>query len=256
MPGMEIIQVPVLTDNYVYLLHDADSGQTAVVDPAMAQPVLSVLNERNWTLDYILCTHHHRDHVGGNEDLKMVTRCQIVGAANDAERIPGLDIGLSEGDLFKLGSLTAQVLEVPGHTMGHIAFWFAEAEALFCGDTLFSLGCGRLFEGTPKLMWKSLSKLRALPDTTQVFCAHEYTNANADFALSIDPANKDLRSRAGEVVRLREQGQSTVPSRLGEEKKCNPFLRADHPALQLALGMNGLDPAQVFAEIRHRKDVF
>ncbi|CCQ74752.1 hydroxyacylglutathione hydrolase [Magnetospira sp. QH-2] len=256
MPGMEIIQIPALTDNYIYLLHDNDSGKTAVVDPAMAQPVLSVLNERDWTLDYILCTHHHRDHVGGNEDLKMVTRCQIVGAASDTDRIPGLDLGLKEGDLFALGNLTAQVLDVPGHTMGHIAFWFAEAEALFCGDTLFSLGCGRLFEGTPQQMWASLEKLRALPDSTQVYCAHEYTNDNADFALSVDPANQDLQLCAAEVKRQRENGQSTVPSSMAIEKRCNPFLRPDQPDLQMALGMTGLDPASVFAEVRRRKDAF
>ncbi len=256
MNGMEIIQIPVLSDNYVHLIRDSATGTTAAVDPAVAQPVLSVLNERDWGLDYVLCTHHHHDHVGGNADLKMVTRCQVVGAAADAERIPGLDIGLRHGDGFPLGQLGATVIEVPGHTVGHIAFWFPEAEALFCGDTLFGLGCGRLFEGTPAQMWASLLRLRALPDTAQVFCAHEYTEANAAFARRVDPRNRDLKARAEEVSAARRAGRSTVPVPLGVEKRCNPFLRADQPALQAALGMGGLDPVRVFADLRRRKDVF
>ncbi len=256
MPRMEIVQIPVLSDNYVHLVRDTATGVTAAVDPALAQPVLSVLNERDWNLDYILCTHHHHDHVGGNAELKMVTRCKVVGAAVDAERIPGLDIAVRHGEGISLGQLSATVLDVPGHTIGHVAYWFADADALFCGDTLFGLGCGRLFEGSAAQMWTSLLRLRGLPDTAQVYCAHEYTESNAAFARSVDPRNRDLAARSDEVAALRRAGHSTVPSSLAVEKRCNPFLRADDPALQMALGMRGLDPVQVFADLRRRKDVF
>lgn len=256
MPGMEIIQVPVLSDNYVYVLRDVQSGKTAVVDPAVAQPILSVLNERDWKLDYILNTHHHADHTGGNRELKMVHHCQVVGADHDADRILGIDIRLKEGEAFHLGELEAAVIGVPGHTTGHIAYWFAGADALFCGDTLFSLGCGRLFEGTPAQMWTSLRRIRDLPETTQIYCAHEYTLNNGEFALTVEPNNQDLKARVSQVRKLRRDGRPTVPSVLGEERRCNPFLRADRPEFQGAMGMLGADPVSVFAEVRRRKDVF
>ena len=256
MAALEIVQIPVLTDNYVYLLRCADSGGTAVVDPGVAAPVLAALDERGWTLTHILNTHHHSDHTGGNLELKKKTGCRVVGARSDAARISGIDTTIAEGETLAIGNCIARVFSVPGHTRGHIAFWFEDAKALFCGDTLFSLGCGRLFEGTADEMWKSLSKLRALPDDTLVYCAHEYTNANADFALSVDGANVDLQARADKIQKMRESGQPTVPSLLGDEKKYNPFLRADEPALQAAMGMMGRDAVDVFAEIRHRKDVF
>jgi hydroxyacylglutathione hydrolase len=251
---LTIVQIPVLRDNYVYLLHDEAQQATAAVDPAVAEPVLRELRKRRWALTHILNTHHHGDHVGGNLALKAATGCSIVGFGDDAHRIPGIDRRVDIGDRVDIGRARAEVIAVPGHTLGHIAFWFADEEALFCGDTLFSLGCGRLFEGSATMMWESLKRLRALPDATRVYCAHEYTEANAAFALTVDPHNAALRARATEVRELRRQGRPTVPSRLGEEKKANPFLRADDPIFAPLAG--GGDAARVFAEIRRRKDVF
>ena len=256
MSALEIHQLAVLNDNYVYLVHCNETGATAVVDPAVAGPVLSALEQKGWTLTHILNTHHHSDHTGGNLELKKKTGCHVIGARCDAARIPGIDTPISEGEVIALGNHMGRVLFVPGHTSGHIAFWFEDSSALFCGDTLFSLGCGRLFEGTADEMWGSLKKIRKLPDDTRVYCAHEYTNSNADFALSIDTANKELSRRADEITMLRESGKPTVPSVLGDEKKTNPFLRADDPAFQAAIGMAGSDAVAVFAEVRHRKDVF
>ncbi|MBL6932772.1 MAG: hydroxyacylglutathione hydrolase [Rhodospirillales bacterium] len=256
MPDLVIHQIPVLGDNFIYLINDPETGETAAVDPAVAGPVMDALAEHGWTLSHILITHHHPDHTGGNMELKDATGCTIVGAAADAARIPGIDVRLNEGDSISIGSHGAEILDVSGHTNGHIAFWFEQDKALFSGDSLFSMGCGRLFEGTADQMWTSLQKLRALPDDTRVYCAHEYTNSNADFALSIEPENEDLRRRADEVVSLREQGKPTVPSLLGEEKRVNPFLRADNDDLLQAAGLVGRDAVSAFAEIRRRKDNF
>ncbi len=256
MAALDIVQIPVLNDNFIYLLHEADSGETAAVDPALDEPVLQALEERGWGLTHILITHHHGDHTGGNEALKRATGCTIVGAGNDAGRIPGIDVRVRDGDSVRVGDRSARVFEVPGHTSGHVAYWFERDRALFSGDTLFSLGCGRLFEGSAEDMWRSLGKLRDLPDDTRVYCAHEYTDANADFALSIEPGNEDLIRRAEQVTRLRERGEATVPSSLAEEKRANPFLRADNEALQAAAGLAGLDAVSAFAEIRRRKDSF
>ncbi|KAF0118615.1 MAG: hydroxyacylglutathione hydrolase [Rhodospirillaceae bacterium] len=251
---LTIEQIPVLSDNYVHLLHDTTTGATAAMDPAVAEAVLEVLKARGWTLTHVLNTHHHWDHTGGNEALKRATGAIVVGAAADADRLPGLDVGVREGDTFALGACTARILAVPGHTRGHIAFWFADAAALFPGDTLFSLGCGRLFEGTPEQMWDSLQRLRRLPDSTKVYCAHEYTLANAKFARTVDPDNPALQRRLAEVERLRQTRRPTLPALLGEEKAANPFLRADSQIMQNTLGLT--DPVQVFAEIRRRKDFF
>ncbi|MCU0839614.1 MAG: hydroxyacylglutathione hydrolase [Rhodospirillales bacterium] len=254
MAALTIEQIPVLRDNYVYLVHDSASGLTAAVDPAVAEPVTAALAVRGWRLTHILNTHHHGDHTGGNLPLKAATGCTIVGHGADAHRIPGIDVAVGDGESFAFGRTAAQIIAVPGHTLGHIAYWFAEARAVFCGDTLFSLGCGRLFEGTAAMMWQSLGRLRQLPDETRVCCAHEYTQSNAAFALTIDPANPALRERAAAVAALRRQGLPTVPSRLGDEKAANPFLRADAPALAAVVGSD--DPVAVFGEIRRRKDVF
>jgi len=256
MSELKIQQIPVLNDNYIYLIHDSGSGETAAVDPAVAGPVRDALKANGWTLTHILNTHHHADHTGGNLELKKATNCQIIGAAGDASRIPGIDVRIGEGDTVSIGGHAAQVFDVPGHTSGHIAYWFEDAAALFCGDTLFSLGCGRLFEGTAAQMWSSLLKLRRLPDATRVYCAHEYTNANADFALTQEPDNPALQKRAGEILRLRQSGKPTVPSLMGEEKAANPFLRADDPALLAAAGLQGMGAVAAFAEIRGRKDRF
>lgn len=253
---MQIEQIPVLNDNYVYLIHDDETGATAAVDPAVAQPVLDRLRDRGWTLSHILNTHHHFDHVGGNEELIQATGCEVVGAACDARRIPGIKHEVRDGDTASVGSLKAKVFEVPGHTSGHIAYWFEEGSALFCGDTLFALGCGRLFEGTPRQMWTSLLKLRGLPDNTKVYCAHEYTQSNAAFALSVEPDFAPLIARSAEINALRSEGRPTVPSTMADEKQTNPFLKADDEGLQQALGMVGKDAVDVFAKVRSLKDQF
>jgi hydroxyacylglutathione hydrolase len=253
---LHIQQLPILSDNYVYLLHDEESGDCAAVDPAEAEPVLSALREGGLTLTHILNTHHHSDHVGGNERLKAETDCAIVGPRADASRIPGIDVEVGDGEEFRLGNALARVFGVPGHTRGHIAYWFEGDKALFCGDTLFALGCGRLFEGTPQEMWKSLTSLRDLPGDTRVYCAHEYTQANAHFALTVEPDNEALKAIAERVEVRRAKGLPTVPSLMADEQAANPFLRADQDELQRAMGLENADPVGVFAEIRHRKDVF
>ncbi|MFI5016756.1 MAG: hydroxyacylglutathione hydrolase [Dongiales bacterium] len=253
---MQIALVPLLTDNYGYLLHDPASGATAIVDPSEAGPVLAAAEARGWRLSHILNTHHHADHSGGNLGLKQATAAVVVGPAPDRARIPGIDIALDEGGRFRLGDAEAEILFIPGHTKGHIAFHFRGERALFCGDTLFSLGCGRMFEGTAPMMWASLDKLRRLPAETRVFCGHEYTAANARFAVSIDPDNQALRRREREIAELRAQNRPTIPSTMGEERAANPFLRADDPALAAAVGLPDAPPAEVFGEIRRRKDNF
>ncbi len=253
---LEIHQIAVLSDNYVYLAHDPGTGATAVVDPATTDEVFAALEEKGWTLTHILNTHHHADHIGGNEVLKKATGCIIVGPAADAARIPGIDIQVGDGDTYSLGDQIARVFDVPGHTRGHIAYWFKDSEALFCGDTLFALGCGRLFEGTPSQMWESLSKFKNLPPETNVYCAHEYTQSNAAFAITVEPDNKALVARKIKIDTMRAKGERTVPSTLGVEFATNPFLRPDSPDLQRTLGLEGADLVTVFAETRARKDSF
>jgi len=255
MTELVIRQLNALRDNYIYLLRDPETGATGVVDPAEPEPVERALSETGWRLTHILNTHHHADHTGANLALKAKWHCTIVGPRADHGRIPGIDIDVGEGDTYAFGSQVARVFDVPGHTRGHIAYWFEGSHALFCGDTLFALGCGRLFEGTPQQMWRSLSKLRALPPDTRVYCAHEYTQSNARFALTVEPGNTALVNRSHEIDKLRAAGRPTVPSLLGEERATNPFLRADEPALQTAMGAAG-DAVATFAEIRRRKDVF
>jgi len=255
-PTLDIVQIPVLEDNYVYLAHDRPTGATAVIDPALAEPVLAEAERRGWRISHILNTHNHGDHVGGNRAIQAATGCRIVGFGPDAERIPGITDRVQDGDRVRLGQAEAEVLFVPGHTRGHIAYWFAADKALFCGDTLFALGCGRLFEGTPQQMWPSLARLRALPDEARVYCAHEYTASNLRFALTVERDNAALLERGRRVTELRAQSRPTVPSVLGEEKATNPFLRADRPSVAAAVGLPAGDPVAVFAEVRRRKDVF
>nr|WP_286209151.1 hydroxyacylglutathione hydrolase [Azospirillum sp. A1-3] len=237
-------------------MRDAASGKVGVVDPGDAAPVQAELERRGWSLTHIFLTHHHDDHIGGAEALKARYRASVVGARADAHRIPGLDVMLSDGDRTVFGEQTARVFAVPGHTSGHIAFWFEAAETLFSGDTLFSLGCGRLFEGTPAQMWDSLQSLRALTDSTRVYCGHEYTQSNGRFALTVDPENAALHQRMEEVAALRERNQPTIPTTIGMERRTNPFLRADDPGVQSAIGMSGAPSVEVFAELRRRKDHF
>jgi len=256
MSGLDIRQIPVLNDNYIYLIHDIVSGKTACVDPAVAAPVIDVARGLGWTISHILVTHPHYDHTDGIAEIVEEYGSEVYGSRQDYGNIPKCDHGVLEGDLIELGGSTARVLEVPGHTKNHLAYSFEADEVLFVGDTLFSLGCGRLLGGSAAQMWTSLIKLRTLPGDTRIYCAHEYTNANADFALSIDPANADLQARADEVIRLREQGQPTVPSTLEQESRANPFLRCDMPAFKAMLGMADSEPVEVFTEIRRRKDHF
>jgi hydroxyacylglutathione hydrolase len=255
MSALAIRQIPALRDNYVWLVRDPDSGATAAVDPSQAAPVFAMLAETGWRLTHILNTHHHVDHTGGNAELKQATGCTIVGPRADRERIPLIDVAVGEGDTYALGGALARVFDVPGHTRGHIAFHFPDSAALFCGDTLFLMGCGRLFEGTPAQMWNSLGKLKALPPETRVYCGHEYTQANARFALAVEPQNQALIERARAVDALRAAGRTTVPGTLAEEVATNPFLRADLPALQATAGTPG-DAVATFAAIRQRKDNF
>lgn len=253
---MDIVQIPVLRDNYVYLLHDPDTAMTAVVDPAVAEPVLTELQRRFWRLTHVLNTHHHSDHVGGNLALKQATGCQVIGHSDGKESIPGLDLAVGEGDRVSLGRHTAQVLAVPGHTRGHIAYWFRDSQALFCGDTLFAMGCGRLLGGTAEQMWATLDRLRQLPDDTRIYCAHEYTQNNGRFALSMEPGNAALVRRMRQVDAARAVGQATVPSRLDEERLTNPFLRPESPEIMARLGLANAGNQQVFTALRRNKDVF
>jgi hydroxyacylglutathione hydrolase len=257
---MEIHRLPALSDNYIFVLHDAVSRQAAVVDPAEAYPVLHCLERLDAQLIAILNTHHHNDHVGGNRALlAQFSEAVVYGGVEDRGRIPGQQVFLQEGDRVTFGDRQAEVIFVPGHTKAHIAYYFPSKEPmgvgeLFCGDTLFAGGCGRLFEGTPAQMVASLSKLRTLPDTTRVWCAHEYTLKNLQFAQTVDSSNPLLDDRLERVEAMRQQSQPTVPSTLEEEKQTNPFLRWDLPALQSAV--NAHDPIQTFAALRKLKDTY
>lgn len=239
---LTVARVPVLSDNYVWLAHDDVSGHTAVIDPAVADPVLAAAAERGWTISQIWNTHWHPDHTGGNTAIREATGCTISGPAAEAERIPTLDRHLAEGDQVTLGDLRFDVLAVPAHTAGHIALYCAEAETVFVGDTLFAMGCGRLFEGTAEQMFANMQQLAALPPETTVYCAHEYTLSNARWAITAEPDNSALSARHGEVVAMRERGEPTVPTSIAAELATNPFMRAR-------------DAAHL-AELRAAKDAF
>lgn len=254
--ALRIVQFPALNDNYNYLLHDEASGVTAAVDPSEAAPTVQALRRNGWSLDIILNTHHHHDHVGGNRDLQAAYGCEIIGFEGDAGRIPAITQLVKAGDGVQVGESRAEVFFVPGHTSGHIAYYFSEDAALFCGDTMFAMGCGRLFEGTPAQMHDSLQQLAQLPSDTRIYCAHEYTEANGRFALTVEPQNVDLRQRMVNVKALRARNEPTVPSQLGEELATNPFLRTDSAAIRETLQMRDADAVEVFAEIRRRKDRF
>ena len=224
--ALKIVRIPVLSDNYVWLVHEPESGETMVVDPAVALPVLATADELGWKISHIWNTHWHPDHTGGNAEIKAATGCTIIGPAAEAARIPTLDIHVQEGDVVKLGEVEALVIDVPAHTAGHIAYHFAEDKVAFVGDTLFAMGCGRLFEGTAEQMYSNMRKLEALGDDTSIYCAHEYTLSNGRFALTVEPGNAALVERMDEVTAMRERGEATVPTSIALERATNPFMRA------------------------------
>ena len=253
---LEIVTVPCLRDNYAYLLCDAATGQVALVDAPEPGPIEAALGDRGWKLGFILITHHHADHIDGVDALRKKYGARVAGAAADRHRLPALDIELKGGDEIAVGESVAEVFDVPGHTVGHVAYWFAGAKALFSADSLMVMGCGRLFEGTPEQMWGTLTTLAALPDDTLVYSGHEYAESNARFALSVDAENPALAARAGEIAAMRQMGGATVPARMDLERATNPFLRAAEAGFKARLGLESLPDAQVFAELRRRKDSF
>ena len=243
MPSsLEIVRIPALSDNYIWLVHDSVSGETMVVDPAAAEPVLAEAERRGWRITQIWNTHWHPDHTGGNAAIKHATGCTITGPAAEADRIPTLDRQVREGDTVRLGSVEAQVMEVPAHTAGHIAYYLPSEHLAFVGDTMFAMGCGRLFEGTAEQMYANMQRIAALPENVRIYCGHEYTLANARFAAHVDPDNADVARRLEQVSALREAGQITLPTTVAEERATNPFVRARN--------------AQEFAELRAAKDSF
>jgi len=257
---MNIIRIPVLSDNYIFVLHDYGTNQAAVIDPAEAKPVLKSLEKLGAKLVAIFNTHHHFDHVGGNSKLiEVFPEAIVYGGMKDKGRIPKQKVFLEEGDQVEFAGRKADVFFVPGHTKAHIAYYFPptqddETGELFCGDTLFAGGCGRLFEGTPAQMVESLGKLRNLPDTTRLWCAHEYTLSNLKFAITVDGNNLDLQKRYKEVTMAREQDQPTIPSSIGLEKLTNPFVRWDKESIKSAMGFD--EPSRVFGRLRGMKDNF
>lgn len=256
MGQLEFHQFICRTDNYGLLVHDLPTGQTASVDAPDGAEVSRQLKQRGWRLTHIFTTHHHGDHVDGNTALQAEHGCKIIGPAGEADRIPGLTRPVSGGDSFTWAGHEIRVLACPGHTKGHIGYHMPSAQAVFAGDTLFSLGCGRVFESTMTEMFGAVSQFKALPPETRLYCGHEYTQSNARFALSVEPGNEALQQRAAEVDRLRAAGEMTCPTTLGLEFRTNPFLRTDSAEIRKNLSMERADDAEVFAELRRRKDGF
>ena len=253
---LELVTIPCLKDNYAYLLHDAEADATTLIDAPEPAPILAVLKQRGWHLDQILLTHHHWDHIDGVTAIVEATDATVIGAAADAHRLPALAQELREGDTVQVGSETGYVLEVPGHTVGHIAFYFPTSGYAFTADSLMAGGCGRLFEGTPDQMWASLSVLAALPPETLICSGHEYTASNLRFAAAVEPDNEALAARIARVAKARDENRATVPSRLSGELATNPFLRASQPHIKASLGLPHASDAESFAELRRRKDSF
>ena len=250
----ELITVPCLADNYAFLLHK--NGRTAVIDVPEASPIMKELAARGWNADEIWITHHHNDHIDGVDELRSAHGSHVVGGSSDANRLPSLNASYGDGDSFSFAGSEVQVMDVSGHTIGHIALYVPDARAVFTADSLMALGCGRLFEGTPEQMWESLSKLAALPGDTTVCSGHEYTASNLAFAMTIEPQNPDLQERGMRIAVARDRGKPTVPSTLSEELATNPFLRAGLAEVKSGLNMSGEADSAVFAEIRKRKDSF
>lgn len=253
---LEIVTIPCLSDNYAFLAHDADTNHTALIDIPEAAPILAALNARGWTLDTVLITHHHDDHIQGLTEVLNHHDARVIGAKADMHRLPHLDEMVEDGDSVNIGSNRGLVIDVSGHTIGHVAFHFPDSAAVFTADSLMALGCGRVFEGTKPQMYDSLSKLAVLPAETIVYSGHEYTAANGKFAMTVDPSNTDLQARVQDISERRAKGEPTVPSTLALELATNPFLRADDPGIAATLGMQDADPKEIFTEIRSRKDKF
>ena len=254
MSDLRIELVPCLRDNYAYLVRDEKADLCAVVDPSEPGPVQMALKANGWRLTHILNTHHHYDHTGGNAALKETFKAEVVGPAKDRDRIPAIDTGVDEQTNWRFGDHNVRVLEIPAHTRAHIAY--VVGGAAFTGDTLFAMGCGRLFEGTPEMMWTSLSKLMGLSDDTKVYCGHEYTQNNGRFALTLEPGNADLVARMKDVDERRAKNRPTIPSTIGLEKATNPFLRTSSAEIRKSLGLEGATDVDVFSEMRRRKDSF
>ncbi len=254
MPEPIVRQFPCRSDNFGVLVHDPASDKTVSIDAPEEAPIRAALERDGWRLSHILSTHHHADHVEANLPLKEAFGAEIVGPLKERERIPGLDRAVSGGDGFVIGTMRVAVIDTPGHTAGEVSYHFPDARLLFAADALFSLGCGRLFEGDAAMMWASMRRLRELPDDTMLYCGHEYTATNARFAVDVDPGNTTLRNRVEEVEKRRLAREPTLPVPLGSEKLCNPFLRADNAELQAALGMTGVDPVEVFRVLREKRN--
>ncbi|NKN37049.1 hydroxyacylglutathione hydrolase [Agrobacterium sp. a22-2] len=256
MNALELEIFTCRSDNYGVLLHDPDSGLTASIDAPELEPILAAADRRGWTISHVFTTHHHGDHVEANLALKEKFGCEVIGPLNEAIAIPGLDRAVMDDDIFEFGAHAVHVIETPGHTAGHVCYHLPDSKLLFSADTLFALGCGRLFERPAADMWRSLQKLAVLPDETAVYFGHEYTLSNARFALTIDPDNQRLKDRAKDIEAMRAEGRFTIPTTIGLEKETNPFLRAADPAIRRHLLMETRTNEEVFAEIRKRKDNF
>ncbi|MFK8079181.1 MAG: hydroxyacylglutathione hydrolase [Granulosicoccus sp.] len=254
MSKLECFQFPYGSDNYGVLVHDSSSGQTACIDAGDADAALGALKDKGWVLSHLLITHHHGDHTAGLEAIKLATSCHVIGPVERSQPIKGLDEHVDDGAVFDFAGKTVAALHTPGHTTDMINYYFAEDKLVFTGDTLFSMGCGRLFEGDAAMMFASISKLGNLPEDTLMYCAHEYTATNARFAQDVDPENTDLQLRVSEVESLRSKGEPTVPVTMSLEKKTNPFLRTDDAGIRRALGMDDADDVAVFAELRDRRN--
>ena len=253
---MQIITIPCLTDNYAYIINDTNSKTIGVVDPSEAHPIISYLKKENLKLNYILNTHHHFDHIGGNIELKKTYNAKVVGYVGDKHRIPGIDINVKDNEQWVFGNSNVKILHIPGHTLGHICFFFEREKIAFTGDTLFSLGCGRIFEGDHKQMLESLNKIKKLPKDTKIYCGHEYTQKNAEFCIKYDSENIDLINKFNEIKKLRLNNLPTVPSKLEDEIKSNIFLRCNENKLKIKLNMENQEDFKVFKKVRDLKDSF
>ncbi len=253
---IEIIQIPLLSDNYSYVIIDKNTKITGCIDPSVSKDIVKVLKNKGIDLDFVLNTHHHQDHVGGNQELKEIYNCKIIGSYSDQNRIPGIDIKLKEDEEFNIGESIFKIIDTPGHTIGHICFYFEDQNFLFCGDTIFSLGCGRLFEGSYEQMTESILKIRSLPDCTKIYCGHEYTESNAKFAEFLDSRDDLLKNKISNIKKDRLKSKPTVPTTLKEEKMLNPFMKFDNQEYLDSIKLKNISNVENFKTIRMMKDNF